>query len=246
MNRLLRIAIAAAVCAVCMATAVGCLKGYDGNVVYVLKPLVSNGSENEDVDHYITAYAYYADTTHWTVASYDDAVAMRITNRESGDVRTEPAAVSEPFVEAAGNGHYSVEMTLRPRTMMIVAVDTEMKLYGYREQKLPEGLTSIFETVIFYPTRAAKQFKAGVWMMFNDFYVEPEPEPEPEQPDDPENPDDGGDGDDEENDGGDDPENPEQPDDPENPDDGDEEEDNNDVEGEDAGSDDDNSEQNTK
>ena len=244
MNRLLRIAIAAAVCAVCMATAVGCLKGYDGNVVYVLKPLVSNGSENEDVDHYITAYAYYADTTHWTVASYDDAVAMRITNRESGDVRTEPAAVSEPFVEAASNGHYSVEMTLRPRTMMIVAVDTEMKLYGYREQKLPEGLTSIFETVIFYPTRAAKQFKAGVWMMFNDFYVEPEPEPEPEQPDD------GGDGDDEEDDGGDDPENPEQPDDPENPDDGgdggDDEDDNNDVEGEDAGSDDDNSEQNTK
>ena len=179
MKRIVKILICAALAAVCGATLGGCLKGYDGKVVYVLKPLVSDGSNNEDIDRYIKAYAYYADTTRWTVASYDDAVAMRITDKESGEARTEPAAVAEPFVEAVGGGRYSVEMSLRPRRVMIVVVDTAERLYGYREQTLPEGLTSAFETVIFYTNRNANRYKAGQWIMCNDFYVEPEPE-EPE------------------------------------------------------------------
>ena len=178
MNRFLKIAISAAVCAVCAVTAAGCLKGYEGGVVYVLKPLVSDGSANEDIDRYVTAYAYYADTTRWTVASYEDAVAMRITEKESGRTMEEPAAVGEPFVEAEGGGHYSIEMTLRPAKVLLVVVDTVERLYGYREQTLPEGLTAAFETVIFYPTRTARRFKAGQWIMCNDFYVPPAPEPD--------------------------------------------------------------------
>ena len=172
MNRFLRIIGIAAICAVCLS---GCLKGYDGEIVYVLKPLVSDGSVNEDVDRYIIAYAYEADTTHWTVASYDDALAMRITDKNGGDVRTEPAAVGEPFVETESAGRYQLEMTMRPRTYMLVVVDPELRQYGYREQTLPEGLKSLFETVIFYTSRNARRYKAGQWQMCNDFYVEPEP-----------------------------------------------------------------------
>ena len=214
----------AALCAACMA---GCLKGYDGKVVYVLKPLISDGSLNEDYDRYIMAYAFYADTTHWTVASYEDAVAMRITEKTTGDTRTEPAAVAEPFVESVGDGHFSVEMELRPRKLMLVAVDEELKVYGYREQTLNEGLRSIFETVIFYTSRNAKRYKAGQWMMCNDFYTAPEPEPEPdpedpEDPEEPDNPDEGDDdpdnpGQDDPDDGGDaDEEGEQEPDEPEN------------------------------
>ena len=177
MNKSFKIIIAAAICALTLG---GCLKGYDGSVVYVLKPLVSDGSENEPMERYITAYAFYADTTQWTVASYDDALAMRITDKESGRTQDEPAAVAEPFVEASAAGSCSVSMSLRPAKVMLVVVDTELKIYGYREQTLPEGLTSTFETVIFYTSRNARRYKAGQWMMCNDFYVVPEPEPEPE------------------------------------------------------------------
>ena len=174
MNKSLKTIIVAAVCAICLG---GCLKGYDGSVVYVLKPLVSDGAENEPVERYITAFAFYADTTQWTVASYDDALAMRITDKVSGATSDEPAAVAEPFVETEGGGTYSLSMTLEPRRVMLVAVDPVLRLYGYREQTLPEGLTSAFETVMFYTSRNARRYKAGQWIMCNDFYVAPGPEP---------------------------------------------------------------------
>ena len=177
MNKSLKTIIVAAICVICLG---GCLKGYDGNVVYVLKPLVSDGSENEPMERYITAYAFYADTTQWTVASYEDALAMRITDKESGRKQEEPAVVAEPFIEAPSAGSFSVAMPLRPAKVLLVVVDTELKLYGYREQTLPEGLATTFETVIFYTSRNARRYKAGQWMMCNDFYVAPEPEPEPE------------------------------------------------------------------
>ena len=182
MNKIFKILTIAAVTVVCGVFATGCLKGYNGDVVYVLKPLVSDGSYNEDVERYITAYAFNADTLHWTVASYEDALAKRITEKSTGRTQTSPLAVSSPFVESVSDGHYSVSMTLPPdRTLMLVVVDTELKQYGYRQQKLTEGLTSIFETVIFYTSRNALRYKAGQWLMCNDFYVAPEPE-EPENP----------------------------------------------------------------
>lgn len=211
MNKWLKITVVAAVCTACFG---GCLKGYEGDIVYVLKPYVSDGSVNGDMERYIMAYAVYADTTNWTVASYDDALAMRVTEKVSGSELEGRIVEAEPFVESDGGGRYAVEMTLRPATVMLVAVDTELKIYGYREQTLPEGLKSIFDSVVFYTSRNARRYKAGQWMMCNDFYVAPEPDPEPDpepepEPDDPnndpDNGDDEGDGDDDDSaDGGDD------------------------------------------
>ena len=166
---------------VCAFAMTGCLKGYEGDVVYVLKPIVSDGSVNENFDHYITAYAVYADTMQWTVASYDDALAMRLTNKESGQAFDGTAVVAEPFVEAEMSSLYAVEMALSPQTVMLVVVDTELKQYGYRKQTLPEGLKSMFESVVFYTSRNARRYKAGQWMMCNDFYVAPQPDPQPEE-----------------------------------------------------------------
>lgn len=178
MNKLLKTIIVAAMCTVCLG---GCLKGYDGSVVYVLKPLISDGSANEPMERYITACAFYADTTQWTVASYDDALAMRLTDKLTGQTMEEPAAVADAFVESVAEGNCSVSMRLRPTTVMLVVVDPVLRVYGYREQTLPEGLTSVFETVIFYTSRNARRYKAGQWMMCNDFYVAPQPDPQPEE-----------------------------------------------------------------
>ena len=163
MNRLLRIAIAAAVCAVCMATAVGCLKGYDGNVVYVLKPLVSNGSENEDVDHYITAYAYYADTTHWTVASYDDAVAGRIVRKEGAEELTTPNFTA--YYES-DSGLYGMEVTAVP--LMAVVVDRVNRIYAYTKFEPDLEGESPTWPVVFRPWRSEPKYKEGDWQMVND------------------------------------------------------------------------------
>ena len=165
-----------AVAAVCAAGFGGCLSGYEGDVLYVLKPYVSDGSANENIDRYITAYAVYADTTRWTVASYDDALAMCVTDKVTGERLGGEPVVAEPFVETDGGGSYSVEMALQPATVMIVVVDTELRHYGYREQTLTEGLKSIFDAVVFYTSRNARRYKAGQWMMCNDFYEPPKPE----------------------------------------------------------------------
>ena len=165
------------IAAICVAGCAGCLKGYDGSVLYVLKPIVSDGSVNKDIDRYIDAYAFYADTTRWTVASYDDALAMRVTDKATGAVLDAGAVVAEPFVEAEGGGRYALEMSLEPSTVMIVVVDTQLRLYGYREQRLSEGLKSIFDSVIFYTSRSARRYKAGQWMMCNDFYGQSVPDP---------------------------------------------------------------------
>lgn len=170
MNKISNIAVAAAF--VCCTLAGGCLKGVEGDTRYVLKPLVSDGSQTEPADHYIEAFAYYVDTTRWTVASYDDAVAGRITDKQTGEVRTQPDAVAEPFENEALEGWFCVSMPFGRERMMVTVVDPVLRLYGYREQVREEGLTSIYESVTFYPHRNARHYKAGQWQMFNDFYNE--------------------------------------------------------------------------
>lgn len=200
-----------AAAALCMAAVSGCFKDVSNDTTYVLKPLVSDGGAPVDMEYYITAYAFYADTTQWTVGSYEDAVAMRITDKETGEVRTGPAVVAEPFTDAVMGGKYCLEMFLTKNPVMLVVVDTELKVYGYRKQTLGENLPRVYESVVFYTSKHGKRYKAGQWVMCNDFYTaEPETPEAPDEPDTPENPDTPGNPDG--------PETPESPGEPENPD----------------------------
>ena len=56
--------------------------------------------------------------------------------------------------------------------VVVVAVDTENRLYGYRQQDLGENLPQLFTSVIFRPWKQMKKYVDGTWRMFNDFYVE--------------------------------------------------------------------------
>ena len=89
----------------------------------------------------------------------------------------------------------SVEMDLlsmhvSSTPVIVVAVDTENKLYGYRQQDLGENLPQLYTSVIFRPWKQLKKYVDGSWRMINEFYVETPIEPE--DPDgDTEDPDDG-------------------------------------------------------
>ncbi|MDE5637391.1 MAG: hypothetical protein K2I43_05150 [Alistipes sp.] len=202
-----RLAYWAMVAAACCAVLSGCFKDVSNATTYVLKPLISDGGTPVDTEHYITAYAYYVDTTAWAVRSYDDALAMRLTNKETGEVLTEPDVVGEPFTDEIMGGKYCLELFLRRNPVMLVAVDEELRVYGYRKQTLGENLPRVYESVTFYTSKNGRRYKAGQWVMCNDFYgqtVEPDQPDEPEIPVDPENPET--------------PENPENPDSPDVPD----------------------------
>lgn len=168
----------------------GCFKKVSNDTTYVLKPLVSDGSAIVDMEHYITAYAYYVDTTAWAVQSYDDALAMRLTNKETGEVLTEPAVVGEPFTEGILADKYCLELFLRRNPVMLVAVDEQLRVYGYRKQTLGENLPRVYESVTFYTSKNGRRYKAGQWVMCNDFYGLPAEPENPDEPENPENPDD--------------------------------------------------------
>lgn len=166
MRRFLNIVLTAA----CAASLCGCLHGKGGDTRYVIKPVHSDGSQTSYPDYYVSAYAYYADTTQWRVASYDDALAGRITAKNGGQVRNEPDAIAEPYFGEALSDKYCVEMTLKSTPVMLIVADPVLRIYGYRQQTLAEGLSSLFESVTFYTSRNGKTYKSGQWVMCNDFY----------------------------------------------------------------------------
>lgn len=171
MKRVLHIALLVALCTL---TATGCLRTKVSTATdYIIKPLISDGSTNVDMERYITAFAYNVDTTDWAVMSYEDALAMKIVNKTTGEVKSEPAAIAEPFTDAIGGGKYWVEMRLKNPTVMLVVIDPELKVYGYRKQTIGENIPKTYESVIFYTSKKGTRYKAGAWIMCNDFYTDP-------------------------------------------------------------------------
>lgn len=176
MRRFLHIALLLIVCSI---ATTGCLRTkVSTKTRYIIKPLISDGSTTVDMERYITAFAYNVDTTDWAVASYEDALAMRIVNKTTGEIKSEPAAIAEPFTESIGGGRYWVEMTLNNPTVMLVVIDPELKVYGYRKQTIGENMPKTYESVIFYTSKKGTRYKAGAWIMCNDFYIDPSQTPE--------------------------------------------------------------------
>lgn len=212
----------------------GCFKSIGYETFYVLRPWAQEGTVKTPIPREdMLAYAFDADTTEWSVLSYEDAVAGIITSRRTGE-KLQPIAQGEPY-EIDGNENW-LAMQLNGPRFFILAVDQSNRLYGFTEQAIGENLPQMHVSVTFYPKEKGKRFLKGKWIMCNDFYTEPEPEPDPdpENPDTPDNPDNPGTEDPNPDDPGtpddpdtpdtpapddpDTPENPENPDTPENPD----------------------------
>lgn len=116
----------------------------------------------------VETYAYYVDTTEWAVLSYDDALAGRITNKTTGEVRTQPD-VWGTFDSAA---EFQTTLHLEQPISMLVVVDPELRLYAYRKYELPENLDQVLTRLTLSSWRASHA--ASGWQVENDFYTEAE------------------------------------------------------------------------
>ncbi len=127
-------------------------------------------------DDYVRArdldtYAYYVDTVEWRIASYDDAVEGRITNKLTG--RT----LETPDVWGAFNSsqEFQCSLVLTESPAMIVAVDPVAKRYAYRSYELPVNLPRV-DTKLYMAAWRPTHTSSG-WVVVNRFHV-------PEIPDD--------------------------------------------------------------
>ena len=129
------------------------------------------------------AYAFAADTSQWTIATYDDALNGVLTSKTSGEKRTDAMDRAEQ-----SDSTVVLQLTATPAT--IVVVDTVNKLFGWRMTDVVENLPDLYVSVTFRPWSVKKRYVEGAWRMNNEAYVAPEPEEpeEPEQPTDPTDP----------------------------------------------------------
>ncbi len=60
-----------------------------------------------------------------------------------------------------------------PNLSMVVAVDTEHRIYGYTQQEIAENFPKLYVSVVFKPWKEGTEYKDGNWIFRNQFYVPP-------------------------------------------------------------------------
>ena len=115
----------------------------------------------------LETYAYYVDTTEWSVLSYEDAVAHCITNKTTGEVLSTPDVVGtfdtlRPF---------PASLRLEDEVSMLVVVNPTLRLYAYRKYELPVNLPSV-DTKLYMASWRNTHPSSG-WLVKNDFYTPP-------------------------------------------------------------------------
>ena len=152
----------------------GCFKDvveYTDFRISVYDQTESNGEFVRSTD--LETYAFYVDTTQWTVKSYEDALARRITNKTTGKTQTEPDAIGEFYAD----DEYQVTIRLESEMSMIVVVNPTLKLFAYRNYKLPINLPTV-DTKLYMASWRQSHSVAG-WRVVNNFYEPPTEEPTP-------------------------------------------------------------------
>ncbi len=146
----------------------GCFKSTVGYTCFKLAVYEQEDTKGaylhaEDLD----SYAFYVDTTTWHIASYDDAVAHRITNKTTGEVIDTPDA----YGEFNSSEQYQVAITIDKPVSMLVVVNPTLRLYAYREYELPENLAEINAKL--YMASWRPSHNSSGWRVVNDFYTPP-------------------------------------------------------------------------
>lgn len=154
--------------AVVAIAATSCFKKVSLDCRYNLRPYFQAESGGETVQGENTiAYAFAADTTQWTVASYDDALNGVLTSKTTGEKRTDAMAYAEQQDQTV-----VLQLTATPAT--IVVVDTKNHLYAWRMTEVAENLPDLYVSVTWRPWSTKKQYIEGPWRMNNEAYVAPE------------------------------------------------------------------------
>lgn len=146
-------------------TFVGCFKdtvGYTDYRVAVYNQVTKEADfvRARDLD----AYAYYVDTTEWAIRSYEDALAGRITNKATGEVREQP----DVWGELNTSDEYQLSLIINQKISMLVILNPEMQLYAYRKYQLPENLPRV-DTKLYMAGWKPSQAASG-WRVVNPFY----------------------------------------------------------------------------
>lgn len=160
----------------CMPLLQGCFKdvvNYTDYRIAAYEQTESNGEFLRSTD--LETYAFYVDTTEWTIKSYEDALARRITNKTTGETLTEPDAIGEFYADE----EYQVTIRLEAETSMLVCVNPTLKLYAYRKYQLPINLPTV-DTKLYMASWRPSHPMSG-WRVVNDFYTPPTEE-EPNTP----------------------------------------------------------------
>ena len=123
----------------------GCFKSTSYDTEYVLRPYVQTENQGPFTSlGGVRAYAFAADTSGWTVASYDDALEGVLTSRRvAGERMDDPVAVSAPCPPSADfpNSMDWIAMHTDRSSLLVVAVDPRYRLYAYRQQSFAENLS---------------------------------------------------------------------------------------------------------
>lgn len=183
-----------AVAAFAAATLTGCFKKESYDTIYriaVYSQNVSGEALTRAAD--LEAYAFYVDTAQWYIASWDDALAHIITDKEDHSrTLTQPDVVGTFDADA----DFQVALPLTREMSMLVVVDKANSMYAYRKYLSPINIEEILTQLHIYAWKPT--YSANGWRIVNPFPdeerpplvpVEPEPEPEPEQPETPVDPD---------------------------------------------------------
>lgn len=148
----------------------GCFKEVATDTLYVLKPLVqttSGGVSEPLID--AVAYAFDADTTDWFVASYEDAARGVITSK-SDHKQTLSTILAEGLPCDTEGMTDRLQMSLPPRSVMLVAVDTQNRIFAYNQVEMQENIGQLYVTLIFKPWKEASIWKEG-WTFCNPDYA---------------------------------------------------------------------------
>ena len=114
----------------------------------------------------LDTYAFYADTTEWYIASWEDAVARRITSKTSGQTLDVPDVVGEFNPEE----QYQTTLLVEQPVSMLVVVNPALKLYAYRKYELPENLPDIYAKL--YMAAWRPTHNSSGWIVVNRFYAD--------------------------------------------------------------------------
>ena len=143
----------------------GCFKTVVAYTIFriaVYEQVEQNGEITKSEE--LLSYAYYVDTTEWSVLTYEDALARRITNKTTGEVRSTPD-VEGTFDVALP---YPASVRLEQPISMLVLVNPTLRLYAYRKYELPINLATV-DTKLYMASWRGTHSSSG-WLVKNDFY----------------------------------------------------------------------------
>ncbi len=151
-----------------MLLATGCSK-VEMNQLFRITPYLQMENKGpETLADDIIAYSFYADTVHWRLASWDDAIAGRLTKRIATGMRSD-TIYYDILTGQDATTHELVCGPLLDQPVIIVLCDREHKIYGWRQVPTAANMDETYVNVRFRPWKPEVRYDEAKWTMVNEF-----------------------------------------------------------------------------